>query len=164
MGIVHIKHVGLKPVMHDIYYGTNLIWVGDEVHPVSSAVAPKLLQHPDVWAAVDPLAAVMALAEPPAGTLASAATAATAATEPTAAGTAPPPNPSTDGLAARFSRIEGAPASLMDNDAGIEIQLGELDDAELKLWARTSHVKADFKLKGPALLESVLMMATKPLE
>ncbi|CAB4158979.1 hypothetical protein UFOVP703_47 [uncultured Caudovirales phage] len=161
MNLIHIKHVGPKPVMHDIYYGTNLIWVGDEVHPVPSAVAPKLLQHPDVWAAVDPLAAVLALETPPEKTLASATT---AATESTAPPPPPPLNPSTDGLAARFSRIEGAPTSLMDNDGGIEINLGELDEAELKLWARTSHVKADFKLKGQALLESVLMMATKPLE
>lgn len=132
---MRIKYVGAKPEQTDHYYGTGKTWGPDTVHEIDDGVAPKLLQHPDVWA----VAEAEAPAPPP--------------IEPEA-----PPAPK--GLFSLKPEGDDQRVVLVDNDTEDEIDVTDYADEDFKLLAKTHGLKVDMRLRGEKLAQAVIVAAT----
>lgn len=135
-----IKYVGGKPMKTDNVAKTRTIWNGPgDVQEVPDAAVPLLLKHPDVWE----------LAATPGG----------AAVD----------DKKADDLPRRlvFTHVtdgEGSVFRIRDPESDEVVDLGLMDEAEIKAFARVNGIPADLRKRKDALRADVVAAAIVPDE
>lgn len=134
-----IRYIGVKPTKLDNVAGTGVTWNGpNDIQLVPDQAVPKLLLHPMVWE----LARAMP-AEPK-----------TEQEDPTKRTTT-------------FTHVtegEGSQFRLQDGDTGEVVDLGLMDEKDIKAFTRLNLIKADLRKKGDALRADVVAGAIEPIE
>ena len=124
-----LRFIGPKPEFTDTYVAnTNVRWAYGDVQAVSDKAAAILLGHPDMWELAEDEAPLAP----------------------------PPPEPPKRHSLVHFKDGEGSVFRLKDTENDEITDLSEMDDNDVKSFARRHNIKADLRKRADELRAGIV--------